>query len=49
MMLEFLGEEKASSRLDASIREHLSSGNTTPDLGGSGSTKSVASEIIKNL
>ena len=49
MMLEFLGEEKASSRLDASVREHLSSGNTTPDLGGSGSTKSVANEIIKKL
>ena len=48
-MLEFLGEEKASSRLDASVGAHLSSGNTTPDLGGSGSTKSVANEIIKKL
>ena len=49
MMLEYLGEEKASARLDTSIREHLSSGNTTPDLGGTGSTKSVANEIIKKL
>ncbi|MED5578890.1 MAG: isocitrate/isopropylmalate family dehydrogenase [Nitrospinota bacterium] len=49
MMLGYLGEEKASIRLDGSIREHLASGNTTPDLGGTGSTKSVATEIIKKL
>ncbi len=49
MMLDYLGEEAAAARLDGAVRAHLAEGNRTADLGGSGTTKSVASDVIRRL
>ncbi len=50
MMLDFLGERKASERLEASILENLAQGEVkTPDLGGRATTRQVGDDIIKRL
>ena len=49
LMLDYLGEERAAKRLDGAVRAHLAEGNRTADLGGTGTTKSVATDVIKRL
>ncbi len=49
LMLDYLGEERAAKRLDGAVRAHLAGGNRTADLGGAGTTRSVASDVIKRL
>jgi len=49
MMLDYLGEERAAKRLERAVRGHLAKGERTPDLGGRGTTKSAASDIIGRL
>ena len=49
LMLDYLGEERAAKRIDGALRAHLAEGNRTADLGGSGTTRSVATDVIKRL
>jgi 3-isopropylmalate dehydrogenase len=50
MMLDWLGEKKASSRIEDAIREVLRRGNPlTPDLGGSARTNDVTKAVIESL
>jgi isocitrate/isopropylmalate dehydrogenase len=45
MMLEFLGEQDAARQLDEAVRRVLADGHGTPDLGGSETTRSVATAV----
>jgi tartrate dehydrogenase/decarboxylase/D-malate dehydrogenase len=45
MMLEFLGEQDAARQLDEAVRRVLADGHVTPDLGGSETTRSVATAV----
>lgn len=50
MMLDHIGEEKASARINAAIIKALNNKETsTPDMGGKGTASSMVAEIIKNL
>jgi methanogen homoisocitrate dehydrogenase len=49
MLLEWAGECDKASLLDVSVKETISKGITTQDLGGTSSTREVAREIIRNL
>ncbi|MFQ5896562.1 MAG: tartrate dehydrogenase [Nitrospinota bacterium] len=50
MMLDFLGEEAASGRLERALRASLTeSPLRTPDLGGQATTRQVAGEVIRRL
>jgi isocitrate dehydrogenase (NAD+) len=50
MMLDHIGQTKAASRIEASIRLTLEKGDClTPDLGGTGSTRTLAEAVIRNL
>ncbi len=50
MMLDFLGETEAASRLLTALETHVQDGRiSTPDLGGSNSTSDVGDNICKLL
>lgn len=50
MMLDYLGENEAAERIRKAITAVLEAGtDTTPDLGGSGSTQTLTEAIIKAL
>jgi tartrate dehydrogenase/decarboxylase/D-malate dehydrogenase len=50
MMLDFLGQADAARRIDAAVRGVLADGGPlTPDLGGSGTTRSVAAAVLQRL
>jgi tartrate dehydrogenase/decarboxylase/D-malate dehydrogenase len=50
MMLEFLGEADAARSVDAAVRRVLADGRAlTPDLGGSGTTQSVAEAVLAEI
>jgi tartrate dehydrogenase/decarboxylase/D-malate dehydrogenase len=47
MMLDFLGETGAAARVDGAVRAVLAEGRAvTPDLGGSGTTRSVTDAVL---
>ena len=47
MMLDFLGEAEAAGRIDQAVRAVLAGGRgVTPDLGGSGTTRSVTDAVL---
>jgi tartrate dehydrogenase/decarboxylase/D-malate dehydrogenase len=50
MMLDFLGETAAAAALDRAIRAVLADGLVlTPDLGGSGTTRTVTDAVASRL
>lgn len=50
MMLDWLGEREAASRLEAAVEEALRAGeHLTPDLGGRASTMDLAKDIARRL
>jgi tartrate dehydrogenase/decarboxylase / D-malate dehydrogenase len=50
MMLDFLGETEAASRLLTALETHVQEGRiSTPDLGGSNSTSDVGDHICALL
>ncbi len=49
MMLEYLGEGRAARRLERAVRGHLARGDRTPDLGGTGTTRSAGEDVIRRL
>ena len=50
MMLEFLGEPEAARSVDDAVRRVLASGGAiTPDLGGTGTTRSVAEAVLGQM
>ncbi|MGB9370998.1 MAG: isocitrate/isopropylmalate family dehydrogenase [Halobacteriota archaeon] len=49
MLLEWAGECDKASLVNVSVKETISKGITTQDLGGTSSTSEVAREIIRNL
>ena len=49
MMLEHLGEDKASGTLMAAIERVMASGTQTPDLGGTASTAEVTAAVCGNI
>jgi 3-isopropylmalate dehydrogenase len=49
MMLEYLGNKKASQAIEKAVRESIFNDETTRDLGGSLSTEQVGSAICKRL
>lgn len=50
MMLDFLGEVEAASKVDLAVRTNLREGRVrTPDLGGSATTAQVGDEIVRIL
>jgi tartrate dehydrogenase/decarboxylase/D-malate dehydrogenase len=50
MMLDFLGETGAAARIDQGVRAVLAEGTSlTPDLGGSGSTRTVTEAVLARL
>ena len=50
MMFDYLGEVKASSQIEQSVKEVLIEGNIrTYDLGGTSSTTEVAEAISKKI
>jgi tartrate dehydrogenase/decarboxylase/D-malate dehydrogenase len=50
LMLDFLGEADASSRLDRAVRSVLADQRAlTPDLGGSGTTRSVTEQVVASV
>jgi tartrate dehydrogenase/decarboxylase/D-malate dehydrogenase len=47
MMVDFLGEPGTASRIDRAVRSVLADGaSLTPDLGGSGTTQTVADRVV---
>jgi tartrate dehydrogenase/decarboxylase / D-malate dehydrogenase len=47
MMLDFLGETDAAAKIDSAVRAVLADGRAvTPDLGGSGTTRSVTEAVL---
>src|SRR5436190_13762439 len=49
MMLEFLGEGEAAAVLERAVLRVLADRNVTPDLGGSGTTESVTSAVVRAI
>jgi tartrate dehydrogenase/decarboxylase/D-malate dehydrogenase len=50
MMLDFLGESAAAADVDRAVRSVLTENRTlTPDLGGSGTTRSVTDAVLSQL
>ena len=50
MMLDHIGKGKAAQCIEASVRLTLERGEgLTPDLGGTGSTRTITEAIIRNL
>ncbi|MFF1831494.1 isocitrate/isopropylmalate family dehydrogenase [Paenarthrobacter sp. NPDC058040] len=49
MLLEHLGETEAAICLSASFEEVLSSGTSTPDLGGNSSTQNVTDAVLNQI
>jgi len=49
MMLEHLGHREAARELEQAFEEVTAAGVRTPDLGGTGSTEDVATEIVRVL
>jgi tartrate dehydrogenase/decarboxylase/D-malate dehydrogenase len=50
MMVDFLGEADAAARIDNAVRAVLAEGRAvTPDLGGSGTTRSVTDEALARI
>jgi isocitrate dehydrogenase (NAD+) len=50
MMLDRMGQRDRGARLEAAIRKAIADGkDTTPDIGGSGSTKSFSDRVIAAL
>jgi tartrate dehydrogenase/decarboxylase / D-malate dehydrogenase len=50
MMLEFLGESEAARRIEAAVRSVLAAGaDLTPDLGGSGTTRSLTDAVLAHV
>ena len=50
MMLEFLGEPAAARRMEAAVLAVLAKQHDlTPDLGGSGTTRSVTDQVLRHL
>jgi tartrate dehydrogenase/decarboxylase / D-malate dehydrogenase len=50
MMLDFLGETDAASRIDRAVRAVLADGGAvTPDLGGSGTTRGVTEAVVGRI
>ena len=50
MMLDFLGESAAASFIERAVRQLLNQpGDVTPDLGGSGTTRSVTDAIVARI
>jgi tartrate dehydrogenase/decarboxylase/D-malate dehydrogenase len=50
MMLDFLGETESATRIDQAVRAVLAEGRAvTPDLGGSGTTRSVTDALLSRL
>jgi tartrate dehydrogenase/decarboxylase/D-malate dehydrogenase len=50
MMADFLGEVSAAARMDQAVRAVLADGRAvTPDLGGSGTTRSVTEAVLARL
>jgi isocitrate dehydrogenase (NAD+) len=50
MMLDHVGERDAASRIETAIVKTLQAGvGLTRDLGGTGNTESITTEIVKNL
>ena len=49
MMLEYLGEQAASERLERAFKKALADGATTGDLGGKLNTKEAAQAVIDRL
>jgi 3-isopropylmalate dehydrogenase len=48
MMLEYLGLTEAAERLESAVRTVLQSGQRTPDLGGTTSTKEFGRLVAGN-
>jgi len=49
MLLEYLGNAPAATRVRAAVTQALEEGPTTPDLGGSGTTEDVTAAVIERL
>ena len=50
MMLDFLGEAAAAALVDQAVLAVLAAGGeVTPDLGGSGTTKSVGDAVVGRM
>ncbi|MGB9177747.1 MAG: 3-isopropylmalate dehydrogenase [Pyrinomonadaceae bacterium] len=49
MMLEYLGHERASEAIEKAVRESISQGETTRDLGGTLSTQEAGAAIRRNI
>jgi homoisocitrate dehydrogenase len=49
MLLTYLGEHDAASRIDAAVNKVLATGPVTPDLGGRGTTADMTNAIIAAL
>jgi len=49
MLLEWAGECEKASLVDVSVKQTISKGITTRDIGGTSSTNEVAREIIRNI
>ena len=49
MLLDYLGEDAAASRVRTAVESTLESGPRTPDLGGDGTTESVTNAILAQL
>jgi tartrate dehydrogenase/decarboxylase / D-malate dehydrogenase len=49
MMLEWLGEERAASRVRNAVERAISTGHRTPDLGGQLSTSQLADHVLQAL
>ena len=50
LMLEFLGEEEAASRVEKAVEANLDEGRLlTPDMGGKAGTEEVVEDILKRL
>jgi tartrate dehydrogenase/decarboxylase/D-malate dehydrogenase len=50
MMLDFLGEKDAAVRVEQAVRGVLADGTSvTPDLGGSGTTRSVTDAVLASI
>ena len=49
MMLEFLGEAETAAVVERAVRGVLAEGQVTPDLGGSGTTRSVTDAVLAKV
>ena len=49
MMLEWLGEATAATRIRQAIERTLAAGHATPDIGGSGTTTTFAAAVVSHL